>query len=276
MALSPHSGAAPTSNQPHPSTVPVPSLSLSPLSSGASPRSPVVASLSSRLPHPLLSVPPAQRPNSCRVPPLWQPTVGFVHSQLGIFGAWFQQSQFTPAAQKSEEQTRWSHCHSSGDTPAGAVGSLHLRSHPACPQCCPCPPWGQRASCHATSCPSRHTGTQLSPTSLLAGDAAHRAAGARVLRFALGHAVRMLPEPAASSRDERSQPVPSCRTRPACPAAGSLPSCRVPAQLPGPCSASGRRRGGKSGRTILALGRLRSPASALSRVCALRSLALFG
>lgn len=111
-------------------------------------------------------------------------------------------------------------------------GHLHHRSHPACPLCCSCPFWGQCASCQATSCPSRHTGTQLRPFSLLAGDAAHRAARARVLRFALGHALRMLLEPAASSRDERSQPVPSCRTRP------SLPSCRVPAQLPGPCWAA--------------------------------------
>lgn len=146
-------------------------------------------------------------------------------------------------------------------------GHLHHQSHPACPLCCSCPLWGQRASCQATSCPSRHTGTQLRPVSLLAGDAAHRAARARVLRFALGHALRMLPEPAASSWDERSQPVPSCRTRP------SLPSCQVPAGPPGPCSASGQRWGSKSGRKILAFG---SPASALSCVCALRSLALFG
>lgn len=154
-------------------------------------------------------------------------------------------------------------------------GHLHLRSRPACPLCCSCPLWGQCASCHATSCPSRHTGTQLRPLSLPAGDAAHRAARARVLRFPLSHALRMLPEPAASSRDERSQPVPSRRTRPACPAAGSLPSCRVPAGPPGPCSASGRRWGSESGRKILAFGRLRSPASRCP-VCALRSLALFG
>lgn len=112
-------------------------------------------------------------------------------------------------------------------------GHLHLQSHPACPQRCSCPLWGQCASCHTTSCPSRHTGTQLRPMSLLAGDAAHRAAGARVLHFALGHALRMLPEPAASCQHERSQPVPSCRTRPACPAAGSLPGCQ------GPCPAAG-------------------------------------
>lgn len=109
------------------STVPVPSLSPSPRSSGASPRSPLMSSLSFRSPHPLLSVSPAQRPGSCRVPPLRQPAVGFVHSQLGIFGAWNQQSQLAPAAQKSEEQARM-------EPLPHFRGHLHLWSHPACPR----------------------------------------------------------------------------------------------------------------------------------------------
>lgn len=116
------------------------------------------------------------------------------------------------------------------------------------PGCCSCPPWGRCAGCRAVGCPTRHRGMRLSPVSLIAGDAAHRPAGPRILRFALGHAVRMLPEPAASSRDERSQPVPSCGMRPA-------------TEPPGPCSAVGRRRGGKAGRKNLAFGRLRSPPS---------------
>lgn len=157
-------------------------------------------------------------------------------------------SQFTPAAQKSEEQGRWSHCHSSGDT----CISVHILPVP-----CAAP------ALSGDNVPAATPGAvpaQLSAVSLPAGDAAHRAARARVLRFALGHALRTLPEPAASSRDGRSQPVPSCRTRPACPAAGSLPSCWLPAQPPAPCSTSGRGWGSKSGISVLAFGRLCSPA----------------
>lgn len=117
-------------------------------------------------------------------------------------------------------------------------------------------PRGVLGRCCAVGCPTRHGGMQPSPLSLVAGDAAHRPAGPRILRFALGHAVRMLLEPAASSRDERSQPVPSRGTRPA-------------AEPPGPCSAAGRRRGGKTGRKNLVFGRLRSPPSrAVLCVCA--------
>lgn len=71
----------------------------------------------------------------------------------------------------------------------------------------------------------------------------------------------MLLEPAASSQDERSQPVPSRGTR-------LLPSRRVPAQLP-----AGDREAKRAGRTqLVGTSDLHPPA--LSCVCALRCLAL--
>lgn len=140
-----------------------------------------------------------------------------------------------------------------------------LWPHPASPRALllPSPGTTCRLPCHGLSRQARRDAGE--PRNLfIAGDAAHRSAGPRILRFALGHAVRMLPEPAASSRDERSQPVPSCGTRPA-------------AEPPGPCSAAGRRRGGKAGRKNPAFGRLWSPPSrTVLCVCALRCLALFG
>lgn len=152
--------------------------------------------------------------------------------------------------QQRKVRNRWRHCHGSGDTFISCLSPVLLL-----------PSLGTVCQLLYHELSQQALWEPAEPVSVLAGDAAHRAAGARVLRFALGHALRMLPEPAASSRDERSQPVPSCRTRPACPAAGSLPSCQLPAGPPGPCSASGWRGGSKSGRKILAFGRsaLRPP-----------------
>lgn len=45
----------------------------------------------------------------------------------------------------------------------GTATVLGTPSSPVCPQCCSCPLWGQCASCYTTSCPSRHSGSQLSP-----------------------------------------------------------------------------------------------------------------
>lgn len=107
---------APTSKEPYPLHRPCPlSVPIPTQPRGFSKISSNVFTVLQIPPSPL-SISPAQRPSSCHVPPLWQPAVGFLHSQLGILGACYQQSQLTPAAQKSEEQARWSHCHTSGDT----------------------------------------------------------------------------------------------------------------------------------------------------------------